>query len=161
VISILLVSEKNLPESKLGNVEIFSKEFVAYNKCKLILIVGSLLQLLAREADLRNLRRKISTVEEKIEEMNERIDALKEKLDNSYRSMPPAKRVAFEKERQLMLWCRELVCQLDKAGLMEELNLSYNSPEERVIQAIEESLSNPTLGPKIKKLFSGFVLEIF
>lgn len=93
--------------------------------------------------------------------MNESIDTLKQQLDQSYKTLPATKRVSFEKERQFLIWCRELICALDKAGMLEELGLDYNTPAERIIQVIDEAADNPKFSAKIKKVFSGFVLEIF
>jgi hypothetical protein len=75
--------------------------------------------------------------------------------------LPPTKRLNFERERQLLIWCRELICALDKAGLLTELGINYDTPADEIVQVISDAADNPSLGPKLKKLFSGFVLEIF
>lgn len=111
---------------------------------------------------MRNIRRQISSVDEQIGEKNDKIDALKKKLDTCYKSLSKSvQRINFEKERQLLIWCREMVCALDKAGMLTELGIDYDTPAEQILQIIDEASENPELDSKLKKAFDGLVLEIF
>ncbi|KAI6203235.1 HMG box domain-containing protein [Aphelenchoides besseyi] len=133
--------------TRFGEVEVFSKEFLAHNK--------------ARETELRNLRRKITTTEEEIGTHNDKIEELKKQLDSAYSLLPTNKKTTFEKERQYMIWSRELVCQLDKSELLAELNLSYNSTPEEVVETLENAVDDADLAPKVQSALKGLLLEIF
>ena len=152
--------------TKKDELQIFAHEFLTYNKSAVCIVVLAFSTFsstfLERENDLRNLRRKIGVVEKNIEEANYRVDQLKLKLDKAYSKAPNAKRLAFEKERQILIWCREIVCILDKAGLLgAECDLDYNSTPETIIRTLEEAQKSTEMHTKLQNALAGTVLEIF
>ncbi|KAI6241373.1 High mobility group protein 20A-like protein [Aphelenchoides fujianensis] len=133
--------------AKINDIEVFSAEFLKFNK--------------NRETELRNLRRNLTTTEEEIGKLNADIDQLKHQLDVAYASLPVKAKISFEKERQYMIWCREIVCQLDKAGLLEETALTYESTPEEVVECLEAALQKEETAGKVEKALAGLLLEIF
>ncbi|CAD5224100.1 unnamed protein product [Bursaphelenchus okinawaensis] len=130
-------------ESKLPDIPIFSKEFLKHNK--------------DRDTDLRQIRKEIQLLEAKASPIVENINTTLKELDALHHSTQEHE--ILEKEKLMGAWTRKLIPELERAGLLEELDINYNTSPEDFIETLSSSYSNDMLN-KLKGAFDKFYLPL-
>ncbi|CAD5231967.1 unnamed protein product [Bursaphelenchus xylophilus] len=131
-------------EAHLPDIPVFSKEFVKHNKGK--------------EAELRQLRKEISSFEDKAAPIVDRINDIQEEIDALNKD--PKYLEILEKEKLMGIWTRKLIPELERAGLLDELGISFETSPEELIDVMESVQHDGSTMNKLKSAFNKFYLPL-
>lgn len=124
----------------------------------LLLFLITYYYLLAKETELRQIRKEISAIDDKAAPIVERIGHLHAEIRKEEKSAEK-KRVA-ERERLMVEWVRKMIPELQRAKILEELGLSITSTPEEFIEVMESYYDDEITMGKLRSAFNKFYLPI-